>query len=174
MSDAQRDRLLAVLTAVLALSYTSAARNIEDSLLADAVGAGGVPQGVGIALLLCAVGLFAKSFVVRPAAPEASSEASAPAAEKTKPEAGVAAALAPGAILVRTVALVLLLVGYGVVLPVLGYALSLSLLVLGAGALAGAALRWPLVLTAALAGPLLWLLFDQVLQVRMPPGTLWS
>ena len=58
----RRDRLLSVLTAAFAVTYITAARRIEDSLLSDAVGAGGVPQGVGIAMLLMAVALFAKSF----------------------------------------------------------------------------------------------------------------
>lgn len=158
-SEARRDRLLSVLTAAFALSYITAARAIEDSLLSDAVGAGGVPQGVGIAMLLIALALFAKSFRSR---------------------AGTTAAAddAPGlgwqAIALRTVGLVAILLGYGLLLPLLGYALTVSLLVLAVGRLAGAALRWPLLLCAALAGPLLWALFDWALKVRMPVGTLWA
>ncbi len=155
----QRDRVLAVCTAVFAALYVNAARGIEDSLLSDAVGAGGVPQGVGIAMGLAAVALFVKSFL-----------------GKDKP---AAAASAHGggelpAVALRTVGLVLALIGYGLLLPLLGYPLSISLLVLAVGLLAGAALRLPMILTAAVAGPALWALFVRALQVRMPVGALWE
>lgn len=157
-TDARRDRLLSVLTAAFAVSVITAARRIEDSLLSDAVGAGGVPQGVGIAMLVAAVALFVKSF------------------------RGGAAAITPAdeagptwrTIVLRTAGLVAILVGYGLALPWLGYPLAVSLLVLATGALAGAALRWPLLLCAAVAGPLLWAMFDWALKVRMPVGTLWA
>ena len=156
MSSAQRDRLLAVLALMLAAACVAAARAIEDSLLADDVGTGGVPQGVGIAMGLAALALFAKSFAV----------STAPAAElESKPWREA---------LLRTSALVLALLGYAALLPLLGYALAVSLLVLATGRLAGAALKWPLLLCAVLSGPLLWALFDGLLKVRMPIGSLWT
>ena len=156
MTSHQRDRLLALLAAVFAISLVAAARGIEDSLLADDVGAGGVPQGVGIAMLVAAVALFAKSFL-GPAA------AQAEAAREPRREAAL-----------RTGSLVLILIGYGLLLPWLGYAATVSLLVLASGWLAGAALQAPLLLCAAASGPLLWAMFDWALQVRMPVGSLWS
>jgi hypothetical protein len=45
---------------------------------------------------------------------------------------------------------------------------------LASGLLAGAPPGLTLLATAGLGAPLLWLLFDQVLQVRMPPGALWD
>ena len=155
--DRQRDRVLALLAGGFALQYIAAARGIEDSLLSDAVGAGGVPQAVGITMLVAALALFAKSFMgVAPA----NDEAGAPIAWREP--------------LLRTTGLVLILVGYGLLLPWWGYALTVSLLFLAVGALAGAALRWPLFACAAAAGPLLWAIFDRALQVRMPAGTLWG
>jgi hypothetical protein len=157
-TDARRDRLLSVLTAAFSLSYITAARGIEDSLLSDAVGSGGVPQGVGIAMLVAAVALFAKSF-------RGGAAATSPADET-----------GPGwrAIALRTAGLVAILVGYGLALPLLGYPMTVSLLVLATGWHAGAAMRWPLLLCAAIAGPLLWALFDWALKVRMPVGMLWT
>ena len=70
--------------------------------------------------------------------------------------------------------LVLILVGYTLLLPLAGYMLSIGLLVLAAGWLAGAPLRAPLLLAAAVAGPLFWMLFGYLLQVRMPAGSWWS
>lgn len=156
MTGRQRDRILAVLAAVFAASYVAAAHSIEDSLLADSVGAGGVPQGVGIAMGICAVVLFAKTFIGAPTA-----------AHKETTSHSLAEFF-------RTGMLVVILIAYGLLLPVLGYPLSLSLMVLAAGWLAGALLRYPLLLCAAATGPVLWVLFDQVLHVHMPLGTLWQ
>lgn len=165
-SDRQRDRLLAVVVAVFAASTIAAARGIEDSLLSDAVGAGGVPQGVGIAMLVAAVALFIKTFMGR------ASEKSAAVTAQSEPESDHGDEASGG--WWRTAGLVLILIGYGVLLPLLGYLLTVSLLVLASGWLAGAAFKLPLWLCAALSGPLLWGLFDQLLQVRMPVGSLWG
>jgi putative tricarboxylic transport membrane protein len=155
----RRDRLLALLTAAFAVTYIAAARRIEDSLLSDAVGAGGVPQGVGIAMLVMAVALFAKSLRA-----VARADAAADEGGEGLPWQTVA---------LRTAGLVVILIGYGLALPLVGYPLTVSLLVLASGRLAGAALRWPLLLCAAVAGPLLWAMFDWALKVRMPVGSLW-
>ena len=161
MNARQRDRLLAVCSAVFAALYVHAARGIEDSMLSDEVGAGGVPQGVGIAMGLAAVALFVKSFLGQDKAAAAATASASGHGEVP-------------AVALRTLGLVAALIGYGVLLPLLGYPLSISLLVLAVGLLAGAALRLPLVLTAATAGPALWCMFVLALQVRMPPGTLWE
>ncbi len=175
-SGAQRDRVLALLAAVLAVSYVMAARGIEDSLLSDEVGAGGVPQAVGVLLLVAAVALFGKSFMgtargaTRHAAPADPSEAAATARAK----APTATASDRLRFITRTVGLVLILLGYTVLLPLAGYTLSIGLLVLAAGWLAGAPLRAPLLLAAAVAGPMFWMLFGYLLQVRMLAGSWWG
>ncbi len=162
-SDRQRDRLLAVGAAVFAASLIAGARALEDSMLSDAVGAGGVPQGVGLVMALAAVALFAKSFIV-----------GKPAKSVAEDVEGSEGGLGWQATVARTLGLIAILVAYGAVLPWLGYPLTVSLLVLASGWLAGAALRAPLLLCAALSGPLLWAMFDRALQVRMPVGTLWG
>jgi hypothetical protein len=157
-TDRQRDRLLAVGAAAFAASIVVASRAIEDSLLSDAVGAGGVPQGVGIVMGLAAVALFAKTFIGKPAPA---------AAEDADGDGG-------GSLLPRTGGLVAILIVFGLLLPWLGYPLAISLLVGASGWLAGAAPRLPLLLCTVLSGPALWLMFDRLLQVRMPVGTLWG
>ena len=163
-TDRQRDRVLALLAGGFALQYIAAARAIVDSLLSDAVGAGGVPQAAGMVMLAAAVALFAKSFIGQ-----------APAEDGSDPrdtrDISAGGWKVP---LLRTSGLVLILVAYGLLLPWLGYPLSVSLLFRAVGALAGAALRWPLFVCAGAAGPLMWAVFDQALQVRMPLGTLWT
>lgn len=158
-SERWRDRMLAVLAATFAASVVTAARGIEDSLLSDAVGAGGVPQGVGVAMLLAALALFVKSFA-RPS--------------RQRTDDGPDGAMPALRTLLRTGGLAAILVAYGLLLPWLGYPLTISLLVGASGWLAGAAPRVPLLLCTLAAGPVLWALFDLLLQVRMPVGTLWS
>ena len=165
---AQRDRVLALLAAVLAVSYVAGARGIEDSLLSDEVGAGGVPQAVGITMLVAAIALFGKSFIGPEQGTQAVDPSEAAAAARGKASTGTAAELR--SFVLRTVGLVLILCGYVLLLPLAGYMLSICLLVLCTGALAGAPVRAPLLLTSALAGPLLWGLFGYLLQVRMPAG----
>ena len=199
MTAVQRERLLAVLAATGATAYIALARDIEDSLLSDAVGAGGVPQGVGIAVAVAAVALFARTWLRQPqSAPEGESFSrlldlsprplAGEGAPKGRERAGAtpvdnptreteADAARPGPawpVIARTSALVLILLVFAAALPLLGYALSISALVLACGWLAGAPFKLPLWLCAAGAGPGLWLLFDQLLQVRMPVGTLWG
>ena len=169
-ADHLRDRLLAVGAAVVAASFVGAARAIEDSLLSDAVGAGGVPQGVGVAMGVAALALFVKSFTGAPRSAGAGGAADATDAT----DAADDAAPSTRSVFLRSGGLVLILIGYGVLLPRLGYAPTVSLLVLASGWLAGAALRAPLLLCAAAAGPILWALFDKALQVRMPVGAWWS
>ena len=147
---------------MFAASLIAGSRALEDSMLSDAVGAGGVPQGVGVMVALAAVALFAKSFIVGKAA---AAHGGAEADER---------GLSAFAIAARTLGLVAILVAYGLLLPWLGYALTISLLVLAAGWLAGAALKAPLLLCALFSGPLLWALFDRALQVRMPLGSFWG
>ncbi len=167
LDEAHKDRVLAALTVVFAASLIGAARAIEDSLLSDTVGAGGVPQGVGAVMLLAALALFGNSFrrpahvVEKPVANDLPDSTSNPTESTWGPVA-------------RTAGLVLALLAFAVLLPRLGYAATVSLLVLAVGWLAGAAARAPLLLCAAGTGPFLWALFDQALQVRMPVGSWWQ
>ena len=182
VGERQRERLLALGAAVFAGTLIAAAREIEDSMLSDAVGAGGVPQGVGIAMAVAAVALFAKSF-------SAGTTKTTEAAQAESSDVNVnvnvndngngndrsnRAAMDWQAVAIRTAGLVAILLAYGLLLPVLGYPLTVSLLVLACGWLAGAPLKMPLLLFAALSGPLLWAMFDWALQVRMPVGSLWG
>lgn len=165
MNAAARDRLLSVVTLAFAVTYVSHARAIEDSLLADAVGAGGVPQGVGIAIGVAAVALFAKTWARKTVGGgEGAHPADSERSSGSKEDAGP----------LRTAGLVVLLLAYATVLPWAGYVLSVIALLLTSGWLAGAPLRLPLIATAGLGGPLLWLLFDRLLQVNMPVGRLWG
>ena len=159
MSAAQRDGLLGAVVGVFALIYIASARSIEDSLLADEVGAGGVPQAAGIVLLLAALALLIKSWFAR---------------NSRKSATDAPPVAAPWPRLRLSALLVLVLLAYALLLPLLGYIVSVSLLVLAAALLGGARARMPLALCTALSGVALWAVFDLTLKVRMPVGTLFG
>ncbi len=158
MSLAGRDRLLGVITAVFGSTYVAASRAIEDSLLADSVGAGGVPQAVGFGMAVAGLVLFAWSWRHTPKAPVVSE-----GGEQTRERAAL-----------RTAALAGLLIAYALLLPWIGYVPAIFLLLLASGLRAGAPLGPTLGITAAAGALFLWLLFDRLLQVRLPVGTLWG
>jgi putative tricarboxylic transport membrane protein len=159
MTDAQVDRITGALGVLLSVGYVLYARGIEDSLLADGVGANGVPIGVGVVLLLASLALFCKSWAVSTTA--------------AKPDVvEVNAVDEDGAKHPHHMALGLLciLATYVALLPFLGYVVSIGLLVGSVAWLAGARKRISVLACMLIAGPALWLLFDWALEIRMPIG----
>jgi putative tricarboxylic transport membrane protein len=161
MSNSILDRITGVLGMSLATAYLMFTRNIEDSMLADAVGAAGVPTGVGVVLLVASLLLFIKSWKKSAAKTAAGSEESEELAEGFEhPHRQAAILLA-------------ILVVYVALLSVLGYVISIGLLV-GAVAWFGGARRWQTVgICMLVTGPLLWFMFDFLLEIHLPVG-LWS
>ena len=158
MNDALVDRISGGLGMLLAASYIVNAQSIEDSLLADAVGAAGVPTGVGVVLLIASLFLFVKSF-----------KSKASMLNETEEEPSEGGSQHPHAM---ALGLLLILAAYVFLLPILGYVLSVGLLVGAAAWFAGARRYTSLVLCAVLAGPVLWFVFDWTLEIRLPVG-LW-
>jgi hypothetical protein len=161
MSDAWVDRMTGGLGMLLATAYLVFTRGIEDSLLADAVGAAGVPTGVGLVLLLASLLLFIKSWKTPVAKLEAKADEAGAVVEGFEhPHRQAAILLA-------------ILFAYVALLPWLGYVLSVGLLV-GSVAWFGGARRLPTIGACMLvAGPTLWFLFDWLLEIHMPVG-LWA
>ena len=158
MNDALVDRISGGLGMLLAAGYIVNAQSIEDSLLADAVGAAGVPTGVGVVLLIASLFLFVKSF-----------KSKASMLNETEEEPTEGGSQHPHAM---ALGLLLILAAYVFLLPILGYVLSVGLLVGAAAWFAGARRYTSLVLCAVLAGPVLWFVFDWTLEIRLPVG-LW-
>ncbi len=158
MNDALVDRISGGLGMLLAASYIATAQSIEDSLLADAVGASGVPTGVGVVLLIASLFLFVKSF-----------KSKASMLNETEEEPTEGGSQHPHAM---ALGLLLILAAYVFLLPILGYVVSVGLLVGAASWFAGARRYTSLVLCAVLAGPVLWFVFDWTLEIRLPVG-LW-
>lgn len=145
------DCLLGLGTILLASVWLHMASEIRESLLSDAVGAGGVPKVlgwfmVGIGGLLCLRSL--RSTPQAADAPQA-------ATPKLRPHLMAAGLLA-------------IMVCYIVLAPVLGYALAIALLVAAVGRFGGAPAGSNMLLIATGAGVGFWLIFVQLLGIRMP------
>jgi len=161
MNDITVDRITGALGVVLASVYVLYARSIEDSMLADAVGAAGVPTGVGVMLALASLALLLKT--LRSAADDLTDEMPAP---------GMAASGVSRRPHAMAAGLLAILAVYVALLPVLGYVPSIGLLIGAVAWFAGARQLLSVTACMVLAGPLLWLMFDWALEIRLPVG-LW-
>ena len=161
MSDSLVDRIAGILGLLLASVYLIFTRGIEDSMLADAVGAAGVPTGVGVVLFLASLLLFIKSLKKSAVKAESKSDDGDKAAEGFEhPHRQAAILLA-------------ILIAYVALLPVLGYVLSIGLLVGSVAWFGGARKLRTIGVCMLVAGPFLWFLFDWLLEIHMPVG-LWA
>lgn len=161
MSGGIGDRAAALITGGAGLGFSAlyilSARRIEDSLLADPVGAAGVPVAVGGLMALASAVLVFKGLMgSRRSVPTEPAQAE-PGTSRLRPH-GLAAGL-----------LVILAI-YLIALPWLGYVVSIGLMAAAVAWFAGGRQVPVLLGFAVVTGPLLWLVFDLALRVRMPPG----
>jgi putative tricarboxylic transport membrane protein len=159
MTDAAVDRTTGALGVVLSVSYIMYARGIEDSLLADGVGASGVPTGVGVVLLLASLALFGKSWTKADAVDVATQGDAVEESGAKHPHR-------------MALGLLGILAAYVTLLPFLGYVVSIGLLVGSVAWLAGSRKHRSVLACMVIAGPALWLMFDWALEIHMPVG-LW-
>lgn len=149
-----RDEILGLGMVVVAAAYWAAADQIQVSLLADEVGADGVPKVLAIALAACGALLFAVT------------RFKAASADTRTPEERTGERRSH----VRALGLLLGLSVYVTLLPLLGYPIAIALLV-GAAAVYGGTVVSPRVpLIAGIAGLGFWLIFDKALGIAMPLG----
>jgi putative tricarboxylic transport membrane protein len=166
LTDASADKITGAAGMLAGAAYGYTALNIEDSLLADAVGAGGVPLAVSATLFLAALILSLRAWFKSPVQTPVQTpvQSADPAVQSDAAQGGSAHPhLMAGALL-------LLLALYVWVLPFLGYLLSIGLLVASCAWLGGARQKRSLMLAALLAGPALWLIFDWALAIGLPMG----
>jgi putative tricarboxylic transport membrane protein len=153
LTERQTDRWTAALGLMTSTAYVLHAQTIEDSLLADGVGVAGVPIGVGCVMAVTSLALLLKS--LRVAGGDSPSSDAESDSRHTK-AAGLLAILAV----------------YVGLLPVLGYVVSIGLLI-GAVAWFAGARQWQTIFYCMLlAGPFMWFIFDWTLEIRLPVG-LW-
>lgn len=157
----RQDYLSGGVLLALAAGYYAATGTIAESTLSDEIGATGLPRL--LAMLLAFIGL---ALLVRTAFADLS-------ARRTHvPQ--VAAEEEDGASLPRAVGLLLIGGAYVLLLPFLGYFLSVAMLIGAVAFYEGAARSWVLP-TAALGGATLyWAIFVKLLGVHQPAGSLFQ
>ena len=146
---ATRDTALGFAAMALAGAYLAEAAQIPQSLLADAVGADGVPRVFGYGLALSGFALAARS-LNRPA----------PTDEDDVPAGAFA----------RAAGLLAILVAYLALVEKLGYPLSVALLIAAVAAYAGARIDRTLAAAAVLGAALFWFMFGKLLGISLPWG----
>jgi len=144
-----------VVALVIAAIYYILARGIPASLLDDLVGSQGLPIVYACALATLAVVQIARAVIA--------GRAGSTPTESSK------SSVFNG----KTLATLALGVAYGALLPWLGYAASIALLLAATAAYQGAGLNRRVLLVAAGGATFLWVLFVWLLGIPQPAG-IWS
>jgi putative tricarboxylic transport membrane protein len=143
-----KDRLCAVFALAIAGFYDLQSRDIQESLLSDAVGADGVPRL--LAAVLAGLGIL---LLVRPVRRDASDDAGM----------GLRHHL-------RALGLLAMSALYIALLPTLGYAVSIFLLIAAVAIYGGTPPSLRLFAISAAGGAFLWLSFVKLFGIPMPAG----
>lgn len=147
---------------VLAVAYWFAADAIPASRLAGQVGADGLPKLLGLALGVLSLLLAGQTlFEMRRAAAEGQGE-----------DKGEGGDRLPGSWRehLRALGLIGIGVGYLLLLPHLGYAVSAGLLLAAVATYAGLKPSWATLFFAVGGGVLFYLIFVKILQIPLPAG----
>lgn len=147
--------------------YLVVTSQIQESMLSDAVGAGGVPTALGWALAALGLIVCVRSLIFPTPKPDITVGAAAECddAEKT-PEGMRPHLLALG--------LLAILATYVVITPYLGYIASTTLLIAASARFCGMPLSRSLFIISLVGGLGLWVMFDPLLSTPMPVGKLWG
>lgn len=157
------DLLLGLVALGVSAGYLYEASRIAESLLADVVGAGGVPTALGwamaaLGMILCVRGVL--SF--------------APAKIAAAPSVAGSNPCAPMRPHLLALGMLAILMVYVVVVPHVGYVAATALLIGAVARFAGVSFDRNLPLVAIAGGLVLWLLFDPVLGISLPVGSWWQ
>ena len=145
-----KDTSFGLLAVMLAGVYWHAADDIQRSFLSDEVGADGVPKLLATTLGVLGVVVLARAVAARRTAGDDDGRS-------------VAAHL-------RALGLLLLCGAYVALMPVIGYFVATVALICAVAVYAGQPLRRGVVITAVAGSGVLWLVFDHLLGVSLPPG----
>jgi hypothetical protein len=152
----QRDLVFGSATLAVSAVYYLMAAAIPASLLDDAIGPQGLPQTYAVLLAGLSLLLIVRSLARRTVASTAS----------TAPRS------APGRVLWRGAGMLMIGIVYLVVVPWLGYLLSLAGLIVATTHYQGGALNRQVAVVAASGAVFFWLLFVLLLRIPQPVG-LW-
>jgi putative tricarboxylic transport membrane protein len=159
-----RDLLFGIATFVVAVGYYGLTVTIPQSDLADPVGPQGLPQVYALLLAALSLILIARSLGSRKRASQnAEPENPVPSGSRI-PNSGSRA--------VKVVGMLLIGVAYIIVLPWLGYLLSVAALITTTIYFQGGVINGRSILVALSGAVCLWLLFVWLLGIQYPAG-LW-
>ncbi len=153
-----RDLLFGITTLVVAAVYYELAVAIPQSDLADPVGPQGLPRVYALLLAALSLILIARSL-----------RRSSSSAGSSNPESRIPN---PGAGIARVIGMLLIGVAYIIVLPWLGYLLSVAALITATIYFQGGVINGRSILVALSGAVCLWLLFIWLLRIQYPAG-LW-
>lgn len=139
--------------------YYLAAAAIPTSQLSDTVGPGGMPKSYGIALGILSILLIGQSLLARRRAITA--RAAVATGEESRQDRYRA---------LRALGMLAIGVAYLVLLPIVGYVISLALLIIAAAWYQEGSRRSWLIPTAIIGAGLFWLVFVQLLKIDQPAG----
>ena len=161
MKQTTADFLLGGICLVAGAIYYSVASVIPKSMLSDEIGPGGVPAVVGLAAMVVSVLIMLKAIVVWNQERLAAKLVS-PVATDEAEETGGSHWL--------SVSLVLVLVSLIVILPILGYIISIFLLIMVSAALSGHAKNLKLLVFSLVSSVTLYVIFQVIMSVKLPKG----
>lgn len=168
MKVQRTDFIFGLCAIALAGAYWYVASGIQESMLSDVTGAGGIPRALawtmgGLGVLLCLRSLSSRSNEVKAALEpaEPAVHETPPATRDTNPH-------------IQALVLLGILVAYVVLAPYLGYIVATSILIGAAAAYGGAAITRNLVLISAAGGIGLWLVFAKMLGIAMQSSVLFE
>ena len=159
-----RDLLFGITTLVVAAVYYELAVAIPQSDLADPVGPQGLPRVY--ALLLAALSLILIARSLRSGKPASRN------IERQQPEPSESRIPDPRSRPLRVLGMLLIGVAYIIVLPWLGYLLSVAALITATIYFQGGVINGRSILVALSGAVCLWLLFIWLLRIQYPAG-LW-
>jgi len=156
-----RDLIFGIATLVVAVLYYGFAATIPPSELADPVGPQGLPKTYAVLLAALSLLLIARS-VRRPVSNPEPSNPEPPNPESRIPN--------PGSPLPRVTGMLLIGIAYILVLPWLGYFLSIAALITVTIYFQGGSINLRSILVALSGAALFWLLFIWLLRIQYPAG----
>ncbi|HLQ25656.1 MAG TPA: tripartite tricarboxylate transporter TctB family protein [Acidiferrobacterales bacterium] len=156
----KNDLIVGLLALAFAGIYYYLANDIPRSLLADGVGADGLPKLYAVALGLLSALLILRSLAsqavpTEPVAPEDSGAISPWRQFRPLGLAGLGA-------------------GYLLLISSLGYLVTIFLLIIAVAVYSGGKMDFKLIFISAGGGILLWLVFVKMFSIPLPSGTLWQ
>jgi putative tricarboxylic transport membrane protein len=158
-----RDLVFGIATLAMALVYYALTSTIPQSQLADPVGPQGLPKTYAVILATLSVLLIARSLKRAPGQVNREIANRAPANLRIPN---------PGSGLPAVVGMLLIGAAYIVVLPYLGYLLSVAMLITATTYFQGGRVNGRTVLVALSGAVFFWVLFIWLLRIQYPAG-LW-